>query len=249
MKIKLKPMQQVFFTSDTHFGHKNICKATSTWTEGRGNKTRDFQSLTQMNLTLIEKINAKVGEDDILFHLGDWSFGGIENIWSFRSQIICKNIHIIPGNHDHHIESDKILPNCHWDIYDESVIKDSANPNKYGDSRDLLFNVNASELFKSRNKLTDLTIQVPTGDKEKDKKFRFVLCHFPIASWKDMGEGVMHLHGHVHLPENKKIGKGRHLDVGVDGNSYSPYSLTKVVRILKDKEISPLILTEDHHER
>jgi hypothetical protein len=39
--------------------------------------------------------------------LGDWSFGGFEKIEEFRSQINCKNIILMIGNHDHHIEKNK----------------------------------------------------------------------------------------------------------------------------------------------
>ena len=56
-----------------------------------------------MNESLIESINKYVKEDDILYHLGDWSFGGIHNIKLFRDSIICQNIHLILGNHDEHI--------------------------------------------------------------------------------------------------------------------------------------------------
>jgi calcineurin-like phosphoesterase family protein len=60
-----------------------------------------------MNSHLIANINEKVEQDDILFHLGDWSFGGFEQIQKFRDSIFCKNVHIITGNHDHHIENDR----------------------------------------------------------------------------------------------------------------------------------------------
>ena len=60
-----------------------------------------------MNAHLVGNINELVGQDDILFHLGDWSFGGFEQIQKFRDQIICKNIHLILGNHDHHIGNNK----------------------------------------------------------------------------------------------------------------------------------------------
>lgn len=105
MKIQLKPGQKLFFTSDTHYMHTNICKGVSKW--GEGSKTRDFVDLDQMNAAIVDNINHQVGEDDILFHLGDWSFGGYDNIEAFRNRVVCKNIHLILGNHDHHIENDK----------------------------------------------------------------------------------------------------------------------------------------------
>lgn len=100
MKIVLGKNQNVFFTSDTHFGHKNICRGTSSWVESN---TRPFDTPEEMNERLLEGINDHVLENDHLFHLGDFSFDGFENIEHFRKRINCRNLHIILGNHDHHI--------------------------------------------------------------------------------------------------------------------------------------------------
>jgi len=211
MKIILEKGQRVFFTSDTHYNHANICKATSQWPDS--SSVRDYNSLYHMNAVLIDSINQIVREDDILFHLGDWSFGGFDSIAEFRNQINCKNVHLILGNHDHHIENDK-----------EGI----------------------RSLFASVNHYLFLTIVQPTGGKHI--KHRFVLCHFPIASWNGMGDGVMHLHGHVHLSEHSRVAKGRAMDVGVDGNDLNPNSLEEVLDLLKDRPKCALSLPKDHHE-
>ena len=106
MKIELKQGQRLWFTSDTHYNHTNICRATTRWIDA-DSVTRDFGSLEKMNEELIFWINQRVAQDDILIHLGDWSFGGFENIEVFRNRIICQNVHLILGNHDHHIERNK----------------------------------------------------------------------------------------------------------------------------------------------
>ena len=105
MKIVLKKGQKLFFTSDTHYNHANICSATTKWKDPV--TLREFKTLEHMNSHLAGNINEVVGQDDVLFHLGDWSFGGFESIEQFRNQIVCKNIHIITGNHDHHIENNR----------------------------------------------------------------------------------------------------------------------------------------------
>jgi calcineurin-like phosphoesterase family protein len=105
MKVILEKNQQIFFTSDTHYNHSNICRATSNWPEGRG--TRDFHSLGEMNDAIVAGINSVVGADDYLIHLGDWSFGGFESIAEFKKRIICKNVILFLGNHDHHIRNNK----------------------------------------------------------------------------------------------------------------------------------------------
>lgn len=95
----------IWFTSDTHFGHTNIAgPKISRWSSGY----RDFNSVHEMNMAIVQGINKYVKEDDILYHLGDWSFGGVHNIFQFRNLIICKNIHLILGNHDQHIVDKEI---------------------------------------------------------------------------------------------------------------------------------------------
>jgi calcineurin-like phosphoesterase family protein len=105
MKLNLKKGQKLWFTSDTHYNHGNICSSTTQWTNPV--TLREFASLEQMNSHLIANINEKVEKDDILFHLGDWSFGGFESIQEFRDGIFCRNVHLILGNHDHHIANNK----------------------------------------------------------------------------------------------------------------------------------------------
>lgn len=103
--MKILNVKNIWFTSDTHYGHKNIVRGVSDWTDL--SKTRDFDTLEHMNTTIVNNINSVVGEDDVLFHLGDWSFGGFEKVEEFRNRIVCKNIHLVLGNHDHHIANNK----------------------------------------------------------------------------------------------------------------------------------------------
>ena len=105
MKLILNKGQKLWFTSDTHYNHANICSATTKWKDPV--TLREFKTLEHMNAHLAGNINEVVGQDDVLFHLGDWSFGGFESIAHFRNQIVCQNIHIITGNHDHHIENNR----------------------------------------------------------------------------------------------------------------------------------------------
>jgi calcineurin-like phosphoesterase family protein len=83
--------------------------------------------------------------------------------------------------------------------------------------------------------------------KDTGDKFSFVLMHFPIASWDGMSDGVMHLHGHVHLPPHQRIAEGRAMDVGMDGNGMFPISMEEVVSLIGNRPIKGLKITEDHH--
>ena len=58
----------IWFTSDTHYSHSNIAgEKVSNWKNGY----RNFESVWEMNKSLIDSINKYVKEDDILYHLGD----------------------------------------------------------------------------------------------------------------------------------------------------------------------------------
>jgi len=215
MKITLEKGQRLWFTSDTHYNHANICSAITKWTDPV--TCREFKTLEHMNATLVGNINEVVGQDDILIHLGDWSFGGFEKIQEFRDKIVCKNIHLITGNHDHHIEKNR--ENC-------------------------------QSLFSSVNKYVELNVKWNVGTLEHAlmNDANFVLMHFPIASWNDMAKGAIHLHGHVHFPVDKRIGYGKMMDVGVDGNDLYPVSLNKVLSIMHNQPIKSMF-EFDHHGR
>lgn len=91
-------MAKLFFTSDTHYNHKNICRGESRWEDKSG--CRNFDTLDEMDQKIIDGINSVVGPDDILFHMGDFAFGTPAMFRRFRSQLVCQNIHLIYGNHD-----------------------------------------------------------------------------------------------------------------------------------------------------
>jgi len=211
MKLILNKGQKLWFTSDTHYNHANICSATTKWTDPV--TCREFKTLEHMNAHLVGNINEVVGQNDILFHLGDWSFGGFEQIEIFRKQIICENVHIITGNHDHHIENNR--ENC-------------------------------QSLFSSVNKYLNLVVKWNVGTHFACEQ-RFALMHFPIASWDNMARGAIHLHGHVHFPGDKRIGKGKMMDVGCDGNMLYPIQLQEVLRLM-DKQPIKSMFEFDHHE-
>ena len=109
--IKIENDIKVWITSDTHYNHTNICRGVTAWRMPDGSlpesQTRDFPNLQKMNSAIVNNINEVVGQDDVLIHLGDWSFGGFEQIEEFYDRLICKNIHLILGNHDHHIDRNR----------------------------------------------------------------------------------------------------------------------------------------------
>lgn len=87
--IKIKETSNLFFTSDNHFNHANIIKFCN----------RPFDSVEEMNEALISNWNNTVPKDGIVFHLGDFAFGGSE-VWHKILSRLNGQIHLILGNHD-----------------------------------------------------------------------------------------------------------------------------------------------------
>lgn len=89
-------MSELFFVSDTHFNHANMLTFTNT----DGSKVRDFASVDEMNETMIERWNAKVGKRDTVWHLGDVFFGPEAAALALLRRL-NGNVNLILGNHDH----------------------------------------------------------------------------------------------------------------------------------------------------
>lgn len=109
--IKIDNNINVWITSDTHYSHRNIVRGVTNWRLPNGeipvNQTRDFDTIEKMNSTIVNNINEVVGQDDVLINLGDLSFGGFDQIEEFYNRLVCKNIHLILGNHDDHIKRNR----------------------------------------------------------------------------------------------------------------------------------------------
>lgn len=117
--LNIRNMTKLFFTADTHLGHGNIIKYSNrpfltvadqkaleenggTWKGSFWKMTRE--AIDMMNDTIINNINSIVGENDILWHMGDFAFAPKDSYArtceNYRRRIKCKNMNIIWGNHD-----------------------------------------------------------------------------------------------------------------------------------------------------
>jgi calcineurin-like phosphoesterase family protein len=77
----------IWFTSDQHYAHGNIIPYMG----------RPFKSVEEMGEVLSENHNAVVGEKDLVYHLGDFSFHSKHA--QFLEKLNGKHF-LIKGNHD-----------------------------------------------------------------------------------------------------------------------------------------------------
>lgn len=80
-------MNKIFFTSDTHYSHKNILNFSD----------RPYKSVEEMDEELIKNWNSVVDNGDRIYHLGDFTFDH-DNVESILKRLNGQKF-LIQGNH------------------------------------------------------------------------------------------------------------------------------------------------------
>jgi calcineurin-like phosphoesterase family protein len=188
--------------------HKNISgKKVSSWKDGY----RNFENEVEMSKHIVKEWNKCVAEDDILWCLGDWAFQGIDNIWGFRKQLRCKEIHLILGNHDHHIEKNK-----------QYTIKEG-NEERH---------TNIQDMFSSVQHYKELDIG--------GRKFFLLHYAMRIWLGSHKGNYHLYGHSHSSL-EDSPNGKSMDVGIDNAYKilkQYRPFHIDEVIKILDKREIA-----------
>lgn len=88
----MKRNARTFFHSDHHIMHRNILTFQP--------EMRPFSTLEEMTDAIVEGWNSVVGVDDRVFFLGDFCFGGKQNV-EIAGRLSGRK-YLIMGNHDHY---------------------------------------------------------------------------------------------------------------------------------------------------
>lgn len=231
----------VFFTSDTHFGHGNIMKYSHRpgltraelellkEEEETGNRLLkvSYDSIKRMDDYLLDGINSTVGENDVLYHLGDFCMGSnvANSVRRYRNAIKCKNVHLVLGNHDGCGYRPWLKNRCYCKLKDDTCY------DVYAD-----YFVTASDYQFTK----------------VDGQY-FSLFHYAQAIWNKSHRNALHLYGHSHANAEKNLDKilpnRKAFDVGVDNaavvlGSYRPFSFEEVVSIMSKRKGCSI----DHHK-
>lgn len=103
-------VEKIWFTSDTHFGQQRTLDLTR----------RPFESVEEMDQTIIDNWNKTVGKNDVVFHLGD--FGDYNRVRELNGKVV-----LLYGNYernDHNKDLINVLTLLDMGFYQVST-KDS----------------------------------------------------------------------------------------------------------------------------
>ena len=197
---------KVWFTSDTHFYHENILRYCN----------RPFRDISEMNEALVRNWNEAVPPDGVIFHLGDFAFGGAEE-WEDILNRLNGQIYLILGNHDmKHIQQGVVSRFTH--ITQQMTIRVG--------SRTILLNhypfLSYGGAYKKVWQLFGHVHSGPLSVMGKDTR---------CTNGKDL------LRLGLLLP--------RQYDVGVDNNDFHPVSFHKVKAIIEGQIASAELQTRE----
>ena len=98
-----------YYIADTHFGHDNIRRLSN----------RPFETIEEMDNTIIDNWNSRVNDNDDIYILGDFSYKSEDPIL-FLKQLIGRK-HLIVGNHDGKLLKNPVCKNYFIEICDIKI--------------------------------------------------------------------------------------------------------------------------------
>ena len=102
---------RIFLIADTHFGDENI----------RLYEERPFPDTDTMDREIIRRWNSVVGDNDLVYHLGDFCSGGQERCRELLSQLKGRK-RLLIGNHDAYLTTQQWRDLGFEECYDLPVI-------------------------------------------------------------------------------------------------------------------------------
>ena len=184
-----------YFISDNHFFHKNIL--------GFGQRDQ-FKTVEEMHTYMITAWNKTVSFKDIVYVVGDFSFGNYEDTKEILQQLKGRKI-LIRGNHDG-LNTYEYINMGFYDVRDEMYIK-------LNKERILLKHYPYHKPFKQ-------FINRLLGRKEYQRNYQIF---FPVD------KGLWHINGHYH---GGPLVKGKEINVSCETLNYVPISEVKIQELI-----------------
>jgi calcineurin-like phosphoesterase family protein len=199
-----------FWTSDWHFNHVNIIefadrpfhKSVFDVTPAHVGETL-VPDTDAMNQALIDNTNDMVGPDDEIWFIGDVAMGSRSVSVPLFKQLRCRNLFLVPGNHDH---VHRMFPKWakHVPLYEDAGFTI----------------MNSQETVQIAGQDV-LVCHFPYfGDSHFDDRYMGLRPD-------DVGQWLIHGHTHSH-----EVLRGRQIHVGVDAWDMRPVSETQIEEII-----------------
>lgn len=185
---------KMWFTSDLHLGHININRLAN----------RPFTSVEELNETLIERWNARVGVDDLVIIVGDICMGKIAESLALV-QRLNGDKHLVPGNHDRVWPGNK----------PEMVSKFEPAYAMVG-----LTVVRPQITVHFGGRKWRVCHFPAFGDSHGEDRY---------TEWRPIDDGQLLIHGHTHSQERIR---GNQIHVGVDAWDFAPVSAEEIVELV-----------------
>lgn len=213
IKHKLEDCGKIFFSSDWHNFHDPKSWDTPIW------KMRGYSSPEESRNDVIERLNVRVGESDILYYMGDGFLNATdEQCLEWLSQINCRTIYYINGNHESNMSR----------LYDQECVK------QYG--------IEGVEIYPLR---MGNVVFIGNYQEIYIGKQQIICCHYPISSHHNAGRGSWGLSGHTHGNYNETLPRhpiSKRLDCSWDIKK-DVWSFDEICDVMSTKDI----YAPDHH--
>lgn len=155
-----------YFTSDTHFGHKNIIEYTG----------RPWPDVPSMNDALIANWNSVVMPEDTIYHIGDFAMGPKTEHKGFMDRLNGRKI-LIRGNHDQTVT--KMLALGFNEVHNSLLVRLDDDGNTVSDGGRLVYFAHVptgNDPYEGRTYHRDFTATAPEYD--------IWICGHVHTAWK-----------------------------------------------------------------
>lgn len=207
LKFPWEERHRHFWVSDLHTFHNPQAWDIPIW------KQRGYSSFEECSEDQIEKINTRVGKDDILWNLGDNFLNAKDaDAIGWWGRINCKNIHYLWGNHE----------SVPYRLYRQEVERE------FGRTDIEVYPIRYNNVvFYGKH------LEVRFG------KTYIAMNHFPLRNWNHCARGAINLHGHSHNNDetrNPDYPMGKTLDCGWDWKK-DVWSFEEIMDVVSTKTI------------
>lgn len=206
LKFRYEERHRHFWSSDWHVYHDPSWEVPI-W------ESRGYLNAQDSAERILEKVNSRVGEDDTLWYLGDMFLNSSdEQVLNWLSQLRCKNIKYIAGNHE-----SNMFRLYRQAVKDQYGLEDvEVYPTKMGN---IEFIGNHMEIWIGKKSIT--------------------MNHFPLRTHNHAGRGSWNLNGHSHNNDktrNPDFPTGKTCDVSWDWKK-DVWSYAELEDVMSTKEI------------